>query len=207
MEEIKTKSQVDSVCSESYVSGIKMLPVEDMKKWYEGMVVFGKEILKLNIDYGIVAGIDKPALLKPGAEKIKKAFELQVEEMNCVKEIFDVDNNYIDYTYKCIITTKNGLRLGICDGNSNSKEDKFRYIYKPSAKVPNKSELEMLKLEGKGKWKKCFDKWIWLERIENPDIISLKNSIQKIAQKRAFVGAVLMAAGASEFFTQDFISN
>jgi hypothetical protein len=207
MEELKTKSKVDAVNPESYVSGINMLSLEDMKKWYESMVLFGKEILKINIDYGIVSGIEKPVLLKPGAEKIKKAFELQVEKMDCVKEIFDVDKNYIDYTYKCIVTTKSGLRLGICDGNANSKESKFRYIYKPSDKVPNKRELEMLKLEGKGKWKKCFDKWIWLMRVDNPDIISLKNSIQKIAQKRAFVGAVLMATGASEFFTQDYFSN
>jgi hypothetical protein len=207
MKELKTINKVNPENTGLFASGIGMLSVDDMKKWYDGMVLFGREILKLNVDYGIVTGIDKPVLLKPGAEKIKKAFELQVEEMNCINEIFDLDKNYIDYTYKCILTTKSGLRLGICDGNANSKESKFRYIYKPSGKVPDKKEIEMLKLEGKGKWKKCFDRWIWFERIENPDIISLKNSIQKIAQKRAFVGAVLMATGASEFFTQDYFSN
>jgi hypothetical protein len=207
MEEIKTSKRSDSLSAESQISEVRMLPMEDMKKWYEDMIEFGKEILKLNIDYGLVAGINKPALFKPGAEKIKKAFGLQVEEMDCVKEIFDVDKNYIDYTYKCIVSTRNGLRLGICDGNANSKEDKFRYIFRPSEKIPNKKDLELLKLEGKGKWKKCFNKWIWLERAENPDVLALKNSIQKIAQKRAFVGAILMATGASEFFTQDIISN
>jgi len=40
-------------------------------------------------------------------------------------------------------------------------------------------------------------------RIPNPDILGLKNTISKMAQKRAFVGAVLIATGASEFFTQD----
>ena len=33
--------------------------------------------------------------------------------------------------------------------------------------------------------------------------MSMKNTIMKIAQKRAFVGAMLLATGASEFFTQD----
>jgi hypothetical protein len=207
MESEKNKNQKISENSEMPSSDVRMLPIEEIKKWYDTMTEFGKEILKLNIDYGLLEGSDKPALLKPGAEKIKKAFGLQVEKMDCVKEIFDVDKNYIDYTYKCIIASKTGLKLGICDGNANSKEDKFRYIFKPSEKVPLKKDLVQMKLEGKGKWKKCSDKWVWFERGENPDIIYLKNSIQKIAQKRAFVGAILMATGASEFFTQDIIIN
>lgn len=40
-------------------------------------------------------------------------------------------------------------------------------------------------------------------RILNPDVIGSKNTIMKMAQKRAFVGATLLATGASEFFTQD----
>ena len=179
---------------------LKMLPVDEMKKWYEAMTEFGKEILKPGIDYGIIPGVDKPTLFKPGAEKIKKAFGLQVEIMDCVKEINE--NNTVDFTYKCVITSKNGLKLGICDGNANSKENKFRYIYKPAEKIPDKKEIEIMKVEGTGKWKKTGNKWIWMERTENQDVTCLKNSIQKIAQKRAFVGAILMATGASEFFTQ-----
>lgn len=40
-------------------------------------------------------------------------------------------------------------------------------------------------------------------RIANPDVLGLKNTMMKMAQKRAFVGAILMATGASEFYTQD----
>ncbi|CAF4479042.1 unnamed protein product, partial [Rotaria sp. Silwood2] len=42
-----------------------------------------------------------------------------------------------------------------------------------------------------------------LYRIPNPDFMGKKNTIQKIAQKRSFVAAILQATGASEFFTQD----
>lgn len=53
-----------------------------------------------------------------------------------------------------------------------------------------------------------FDAWeidetVTLYRTLNYDVISLKNTIMKMAQKRAFVGAILLATGASEFFTQD----
>lgn len=207
MENEKIKKPSASDNSELYAYDVKMLPIGDMKKWYENMSEFGKEILKINIDYGLLTGSEKPALLKPGAEKIKNAFGLQIEKMDCISEVFDSEKNYIDFTYKCIISSKNGKRLGICDGNANSKEEKFRYIFKPSDKVPAKKDLVLMKLEGKGKWKKCIDRWVWFERAENPDVISLKNSIQKVAQKRAFVGAILMATGASEFFTQDIIIN
>ena len=54
-----------------------------------------------------------------------------------------------------------------------------------------------------GKWNKSGNEWQWMERVENPDVIGLQNTIQKMAQKRAIVGAVLLATGASEFFTQD----
>jgi hypothetical protein len=183
-----------------------MLPMQDIKNWYIEMTEFGKEILKPNIDYGLIAGHGKPALLKPGAEKIKKAFGLQVESLDCVREITDAERNFVDCTYKCIITSETGKRLGICDGNANSKEEKFRYIFKPSDKVPSRNALDKMKIEGSGKWVKCNNKWIWFERADNPDVFTLKNSIQKVAQKRAFVGAILMATGASEFFTQDLNS-
>ena len=181
--------------------------VEVMKNWYSVMEELGKDVLKINIDYGLIPGVNKPVLLKPGAEKLCKAFDLQVKSIDCISEKVELNNNYIDFSYKCIITSKSGIRLGICDGNANSKEEMFRYMYVPAAKVPCKKELDLLKFEGKGKWKKVNDKWVWFERTENLDILSLKNSIQKVAQKRAFVGAILMAVGASEFFTQDIISN
>jgi hypothetical protein len=202
MEETKSNTPANE---DSGFSGARMIPLEEIKKWYSEMTEFGNDILKLNVDYGIVSGIDKPALFKPGAEKIKNAFGLQVEKMDCVSEISDAEKNYMDYTYKCVITSKSGLRLGICDGNANSREEKFKYIFTPSEKVPERNTLEKMKIEGRGKWKKCSDKWVWFERTENPDVLALKNSIQKIAQKRAFVGAILMATGASEFFTQDVI--
>jgi hydroxymethylpyrimidine/phosphomethylpyrimidine kinase len=39
--------------------------------------------------------------------------------------------------------------------------------------------------------------------IPNSEIFDQINTIQKMAQKRSLVGAVLIATGASKFFTQD----
>jgi hypothetical protein len=48
-----------------------------------------------------------------------------------------------------------------------------------------------------------MDEAVILYRIANPNVIGMKNTIMKMAQKRAFVGAILLATGASEFYTQD----
>lgn len=48
-----------------------------------------------------------------------------------------------------------------------------------------------------------MDDSVTLYRIPNPNVVSMKNTIMKMAQKRAFVGAILLATGASEFYTQD----
>jgi hypothetical protein len=48
-----------------------------------------------------------------------------------------------------------------------------------------------------------MDETAILYRIPNPNVISMKNTIMKMAQKRAFVGAILVSTGASEFYTQD----
>ena len=48
-----------------------------------------------------------------------------------------------------------------------------------------------------------MDEAVILYRTVNPNVISMKNTIMKMAQKRAFVGAILVATGASEFYTQD----
>lgn len=43
-----------------------------------------------------------------------------------------------------------------------------------------------------------------LYRIPNPDIHTLINTLDKMAQKRAFVQSVLIGVNASEFFSQDY---
>lgn len=53
---------------------------------------------------------------------------------------------------------------------------------------------------------KTMDAWVMpnvLYRVPNPDVADQINTIMKMAQKRAFVAATLIACGISELFTQD----
>lgn len=64
------------------------------------------------------------------------------------------------------------------------------------------------KISKETKGGKKMDAWeindtVTVYRVLNYDVMGQKNTIMKMAQKRAFVGAILLATGASEFFTQD----
>lgn len=174
-----------------------------MKNWQTDMMQFGKEILRPGKDYGLINGFEKPVLLKPGAEKLCKAYNLQIKNLDCVNEVFNPDKPFIDVTYKCILSSRDGFNLGVCEANANSEEPKFKYVYSKTNLKPPKAEADKLKSEGKGKWIKCGTEWIWAEKRLNSEVIGQKNTIKKIAQKRAFVGAVLMATCTSEYFSQD----
>jgi len=181
---------------------LQMTSIDDMKVWYSDFVRFSKEILKENLDYGKIPGVAKPTLLKPGAEKLRFVYGLGVEMTQIATKEDDQTKTY-DYTYKASVRSKSGQILAECEGNANSHESKWKYNWIPSDKRPAKEEAEKLKAQKLGKWGKTDSGWVWLERQENPDILGLKNTLIKMAQKRAFVGAMLIATGASEFFTQD----
>jgi hypothetical protein len=183
-------------------SGIKMMPLEETKQWYNEFVKLSKQILKEKLDYGVIPGVNKPSLFKPGAEKLRFVYGLGVE-VACVDKTEDIDRKYLDYTYKAVVRSKTGQILAECEGNCNSYENKWRYRWIKTSKKPEKELAETLKAQGKGKWYKNGNVWTWMERVENPDLIGMKNVLIKMSQKRAFVGAMLIATGASEFFTQD----
>lgn len=232
---------------------LQMARTEDIKNWYNDFVKLSKEILKENLDYGIIPGVEKPSLLKPGAEKLRFVYGLQTEtKMTDHIEVLDpTDRRYplLDFNYKCTVKSPNGLVLAECEGNCNSYESKFRFIWvkedqipshmdkktlKTRSSVSSEFEFAIQKAETTGQYGKPADYWKKYQdaisngtakrinkktrngkemvayeigdvsyRIPNEDVLGLKNTIMKMAQKRAFVGAVLMATGASEFFTQD----
>lgn len=175
--------------------------LDGLKDWYETLLELKNKVLKEGIDYYYGRNSGKPVLLKPGAEKISRLSGFQLETLDCIKEVIDED--YIDYTYRCVITDCNGERIGICEGSANSREEVFKYSYRKRNKLPSEEKIKEMRTKNLGFWRKIDSKWVWIERVENRNVFNIKNRIQKMAQKRAFVGAVLIAAGASEFFTQD----
>lgn len=180
----------------------KIMGIADMQNRYNDFAEFSKSILKEQLDYGVIPWVSKPSLFKPWAEKLRVAYGLGVE-ITRTGEILNLESDFYDVNYLATIKDRNGNIIAQCEGSANTHEDKYRYTRVPAEKPATKEEEEKLKALKQGKWSKPNGTWQWMQKAEASNRISLKNTIQKMAQKRAFVGAILMATGASEFFTQD----
>jgi hypothetical protein len=181
---------------------LSAMPVMDVKQAIERHKMFVELVSQLLIegtDYGVIPGTQQKALFKPGAEKLNVFFGLQPNLM-MQESREDWDKGFFYYRYR-VDLWRGRERVASCEGSANSHEKKYRYAWIDTAKKPNDEEAAKLKSQGIGRWRKGdSNKWVWQERGENPNPADLVNTLQKMAQKRAFVGATLLATNASGFF-------
>lgn len=145
------------------------------------LLTFVAKQLRRDVDYGVIPGTPKSSLFKPGAEKLAKLFGLSVK-VTLIDKTLDRKDNFAMFTYKAeLFHMKSGQLVAECEASCNSQEKKYksRAIY-----------------EGWGKSKKKIGD-------EATPVCDVLNTLQKMAQKRAYVGGVILAVAASDFFTQD----
>ena len=193
---------------------------------------FIREILNEGIDYGYPPGTEpktdedkkhrKPSLFKGGAEKITDGYNLRPNytPLDCIE---DWENRLWVYRYKCDLVVRGTdtiVASGI--GSCNSRESKYAFregkrvcpSCGAAAIIAGKKEygggwLCFAKKGGCGAKFKVDDPEIANQavgRSANEDIADLVNTIDKMAQKRAFVAANL-CLGFSAVFTQDIEDN
>ena len=157
-----------------------------------------RRIMQKDTDYGIIPGTPKPALYQPGAQILRLAAGLEVEMVHIESER-QLTIGFINHSFVCRLKNTDGMVVGSCEGSANSYEDRYRYRWLSERDLPqgiDKTTLTSKKRRGNyGEYH--------VYRIENDNPANLDNTLVKMAQKRAFVGAVLMATGASRIFTQD----
>jgi hypothetical protein len=201
-----------------------IMKIEQAVQRREALVAFGEKILEKDVDYGVIPGTGtKPTLLKPGAEKLCSFFGLE-PYFNQVAETVDwtgeAHGGEMFYYIRYRAELRRGDRLlGSGEGSCNSWESKYRWR-QGRRKCPRCGQEAIIvgkeqygggwvcwkQKQGCGAQFKDDDPAIkgqTVGRIPNPDIADAVNTIQKMAQKRALVAAVLIATGASEFYTQD----
>lgn len=192
---------------------------------YQAMQQFVGKIMKKDTDYGVIPGAgNKPTLLKPGAEKLSTFFGLTCKFVliEAIQDWTGEDHGgepLFSYWYAAEMY-KGDYLVGTGEGSCNSWEKKYRYraadIVCPTC--GKAGTIIKGKAEYGGGWlcfaKKggCGDKWgdgspviegQQRGEIPNPNPADLINTLQKMAQKRALVAAVLITTNASEYFTQD----
>ncbi|MEO0986801.1 MAG: hypothetical protein AAFY20_14795 [Cyanobacteria bacterium J06639_14] len=192
---------------------------------YNTLVHFVRRSLRDGLDYGKVQGCgDKPILFKPGAEKIATLFGLResLERLEAVKDWTgkDFSEPFFNFEYKCTLRDRDGAVIAECIGSCNSWEEKYRYRTAqrtcpqcgaaaikrsnyPDKQTGDKGWYCHSKSGGCNAKFHSTDKRITDQeqgKVLNERVYDQVNTIDKMAQKRAFVGAVILAANASNFF-------
>jgi hypothetical protein len=199
------------------------MSIESAVERYNAVTEFVSRVLRKDVDYGVIPGTEKRTLLKPGAEKLTTFFGLSTR-FELLERVEDWTGEghggepFFYYLYRCRLF-RGDVLIAEGDASCNSREAKYRWREAQRA-CPACGQSAIIKGKedfGGGWlcWKKkggCGAKYPdgdqaietqQVGRVFNPDIADQVNTIQKMSQKRALVGAVLLAVNASEFFTQD----
>jgi hypothetical protein len=169
------------------------------------------------VDYGKIPGVDKPTLLKPGAEKLSALFQFD-SEPHTVSTWGPGDHLTVEAEVT-LFHAPTGTRLGKGVGLCSTREKKYGKRKQervcPNCGLPavikGKAEygggwLCWKKKDGCGaKFRDGDDRIEGQEagEVENPDLPDSWNTVVKMAKKRAYIDAVLAVTGASAIFTQD----
>jgi hypothetical protein len=194
----------------------------EAKAKFEQVREFTASCLTKGVDFGNVPGVSKPSLLKPGAEKLGSLFGLTPrfklidKVMNWNGEGNPDSEPFFYFEYKCELY-RAGEFVASCDASCNSWEKKYRYR-KAELRCPNCGKPTIIKgkKEYGGGWI-CYAKkggcgakfpdndprFAVAADVKNFDTAEQVNTFQKMAQKRAYVGAILIACNLSEYYTQD----
>jgi hypothetical protein len=157
-----------------------------------------KAVLRAGVDYGVIPGTDgKNILLKPGAEKLLQWFGFAYT-MECV-EIERDDGKKQGVTYRCGIVKRHPdgsiHAVAACEGYAGYEESKF---YKSAEQAQAEAKAKELGWAKQYKRDPIPAKWEFVGEYRAP-----WNTILKRAQKRALVGAAIIATAASGLFRED----
>lgn len=153
---------------------------------------FVMQVLKEGGDYGKIPGIERPTLLKPGAEKVTLAFGCAAVPRIVEKEI-DHDRVVKWVKRKARWETVNGKRQRT--GEDVTEGESFG-LYRYVVEVQIVDQHGEVRGAGMGSCSSLEAKYADRPR-------ECENTILKMATKRAHVAAVLATFGLSETFTQD----
>ena len=90
---------------------------------YKVMVAFVKAQMQKDVDYGVIPGTRKPTLLKAGAEKLCRLFNLR-PHLELLHSVVDFEKPLFYYHYRCSLY-KGEEMVGEGDGCCNSREKKY----------------------------------------------------------------------------------
>lgn len=205
---VPTTSSMPAVASELTIPQL-VERVAKIREAISAVCIPGVDLIK-------IPGVDKPVASKSFAEKIATLFMFAPS----FHIVTDKDGDHREVTATCTLThAPSGTVVAVCQGSCSTMESKYRWR-SAERRCPKCGAAAIIKGKAEygggflcfGRKGGCGAKFQdndpsitgqTLGRVENPDIADTYNTVSKMAQKRAFVGAVLIASGASAHATQD----
>jgi len=168
-----------------------VMAAEDAKALDDQLRASMKAVLRPEVDYGKIPGSNKDSLLKPGAEKLLQWFGFG-HTLDQTEVERDSDGRWCGVTYRCTVIKGmpdgRSVTVATCDGYAGYDEDGF-YTSAEQAEAKERANADRYK---RG-----------VNTSKFAEYRAPRNSVIKMAQKRAMVGAALQATSASSLFTQD----
>ena len=162
-------------------SAMPPFSVSDIRKRTHAIQEVMKGVMKEGTHFGTIPGTPKPSLWKAGAEVLCMTFRLAP----ILESHVTIDDPEGEWSYTG--TRRDGsIVAGTCIGYFEIEATCT--IQGPCGEVLSRCSARCNNREAKYRSLALYD---------------IRNTIQKMAEKRAFVSAVLMATGASDIFTQD----
>lgn len=168
------------------------------------MIALKQEFLKNNLkegiegDYAVVPGCgNKKVLLKPGAEKLLD-WNGYYPHFTLVSEKEDWVSGIFAYVYRCEVKQRgSNILIADAEGDASTMESKYRYEWKFGSQIPEGVDHKTLTKREVGKNKTPMYRVV----VDNP--ADKRNTVRKMAQKRALMGATVLATATSSLFATD----
>ena len=174
--------------------------------------------MKEGVHYGKIPGVNKPTLLKPGAETLNVLLRLAPSYDS--DKVFG-EGGHLTVVSRCTLThIPTGMVIAQGEGLCSTRESKYAYRQgkrrcpkcgaEAIVRSTKKSAYFCISNEGGCGARFGFTSGEAREldgqdttRVDNPDLPDTWNTVLKMADKRALVAAVLNGTAASDVFTQD----
>lgn len=153
-----------------------------------------KAVMKEDTHYGIIPGCKKPSLWKPGAEVLFTTFRIAVDPK--VEDLSTRDEARFRVTATAM--NSSGIQLGSAVGEASSDEEKYRWREVVCQQEWDATAEDQRRL----KWKRGRESAYSVQQIR-ASIADCRNTVLKMAAKRASVALALQVIAASDIFTQD----
>ncbi len=153
-----------------------------------------RAVMKENTHYGKIPGCLKPSLWKPGAEVLFTTFRVSVDPI--VEDLSTDDEARFRVTARG--TSNSGIQLGSAVGEASSDEEKYKWREVVCLEEWEATPEDRRRL----KWKRSQKGAYSIQQIRT-NIADCRNTIVKMASKRAYVALALQVTAASDIFTQD----